>query len=62
MWIYTLATTFLVTADGLDYFKCDEPEYIKFGQIVGASLLGVGSLIYAYWSRPRTLLPAFSVN
>lgn len=62
MWVYTLATTFLVTADGLDYFDVDTPEYIKFGQICGATLLLLGSLIYAYWSRPLSLLPAFSVN
>jgi len=53
MWVYTLATTLLVTADGLVQFKVDiDSNYIPFAQITGASLLGVGSIIYAYWSRP----------
>eukprot|EP00039_Didymoeca_costata_P029323 m.24180 g.24180 ORF g.24180 m.24180 type:complete len:227 (-) comp7583_c0_seq1:2076-2756(-) len=52
MWVYTLATTLLITADGLDYYKMDFPNYIAFGQISGAVLLGVGSLIYCQWSRP----------
>ena len=63
MWVYTLATTLLVTADGLDYFigrdcktgiDCYSPgvkQYIKWGQILGACFLGVGSVIYCRWSR-----------
>ena len=61
MWVYTLATTLLVTADGLAYYEVSGvDEYIKVGQIGGAILLGVGSLMYAYWSRPATYLPPFS--
>lgn len=46
MWVYTVATTFLVTADGLEYYGVHE-FFVNFGQITGASLLGVGSMIYA---------------
>eukprot|EP00041_Stephanoeca_diplocostata_P013260 m.232246 g.232246 ORF g.232246 m.232246 type:complete len:231 (+) comp19272_c0_seq8:298-990(+) len=62
MWIYTLATTFLVTADGIDNYIPHEPSvqnFVKCGQIFGAVLLGVGSLIYAYWSRPKYYLPPY---
>jgi hypothetical protein len=52
MWVYTTATTLLVTADGLDYYGVTAPTYIPFGQITGAALLTVGSIIYAYYSRP----------
>ena len=52
MWVYTLATTLLITADGLDYYGVESAEvYVKYGQIFGATLLGVGSLMYCYWSR-----------
>lgn len=52
MWVYTLATTFLVTADGLDYYEVESAtDYIKFGQICGGTLLLVGSIMYCYWSR-----------
>eukprot|EP00038_Savillea_parva_P027114 m.57630 g.57630 ORF g.57630 m.57630 type:complete len:227 (+) comp7777_c0_seq2:155-835(+) len=58
MWVYTLATTLLITADGLDYYGVESAEvYVKYGQIFGATLLGVGSLMYCYWSRPATYLP-----
>jgi hypothetical protein len=61
MWVYTLATTLLVTADGLDYFKVEANFWIPFGQIAGSALLGVGSLIYCYWSRPAWIIkPAAS--
>ena len=59
MWVYTTATTLLVTADGIDYYNVEGCEtYIKYGQIFGATLLLVGSLMYAYWSRPHTYLPS----
>jgi hypothetical protein len=52
MWVYALATTLLCTADGLDFYAIEAAaDYIKFAQIFGATLLGVGSLMYAYWSR-----------
>jgi len=56
MWIYTLATTLLVTADGLEYFEVTSNFWIPFGQITGSALLGVGSLIYCYWSRPAWII------
>ena len=55
MWVYTLATTLLVTSDGLDFFHI-ENGYVHFGQIAGATLLGAGSLIYAYCARPAWYL------
>mmetsp|Transcript_32653 Transcript_32653/g.85502 ORF Transcript_32653/g.85502 Transcript_32653/m.85502 type:complete len:229 (+) Transcript_32653:70-756(+) len=61
MWVYTLATTLLITADGLDFYEVDSwDEYIKYGQIIGAILLGVGSIIFAYWARPGHYLPQSS--
>jgi len=64
-WILTIATTLLVTADGLDNYN-DAPaaRYIVWGQIGGAALLGVGSLFFCYWSRPQYVFtkPTSAIN
>lgn len=38
-------------ARSCDFYSVDAPTYIPFGQISGAALLGVGSIVYAYYSR-----------
>jgi len=63
MWTYCLATWVLVLADTLAYLSLPVPSgpasieytdvdgFIKPGQVLGATLLLVGSLIYTAWSK-----------
>ena len=55
MWIYLLATTFLVPADALAYQnlalgKTVNQDFVKFGQLFGSAMLILGSLVYTHWS------------
>lgn len=61
MWTYCTATWFLIVADGMGYFAIQgefgpnshpavNQHFICPGQIIGSSLLLVGSLIYTYWA------------
>ena len=67
-WVYWLATWFLVVADTLFYLGLQPPygpgavvdtPFIGVGQVVGAALLLVGSLIYVAWA---TFPPAAKLN
>ena len=58
MWIYLLATTFLVPADALAYQslvlqKTVNQDFVKFGQLFGSAMLILGSLVYTHWSAYR---------
>lgn len=61
MIIFACATWFLVIADGIYYFSLPKPNgpgvdvgsaknFVKYGQVIGATLLLVGSLLYTVWS------------
>ena len=59
MWVYLLATTFLVTANALAFFADEGIIADEYGlgwpltgcfQVIGGSLLTIGSFVYLYWS------------
>ncbi len=59
MWVYLLATTFLVTANALAFFADEQIIADEYGlgwpltgwfQVIGGSLLTIGSFVYLYWS------------
>lgn len=60
MCVYFLATCFLVVADGIFYFSLPDPSpgydvgnasrFVHPGQVVGASLLLLGSVLYCVWA------------
>lgn len=65
MWIFWSATWLLVVADTLDYLGTPAPygpnvstgvsrTVVSCLQIAGAALLGVGSIVYAYWAHRPT--------
>jgi len=61
MWTYCAATWFLVVADSISYLGTPAPHgpawsglnvnFIAPGQMIGASLLLLGSIFFICWAR-----------
>jgi len=60
MWVYCAATWFLITADAIFWLSLPVPygpalvapsDFVGPGQVIGATLLLVGSVIYTAWAQ-----------